>query len=129
MKNLKLFEDFNREESISNIVDEIKDICLELNDEYIYTECEYHIQNKHSREFISLGIEKADLIDYDDDLKWYQISDVVTRVIDYLESKGWKNSYIIIDGESREDTKDFIYNMSHKDDYSFYGMTLHFTKA
>jgi hypothetical protein len=128
MRKLKLFEDFNVEVLISNLISEIRDICLELNDEYIYTECEHHPQRGRNREFISLGLEKADSEDYNDVLKWYQVSDVITRVIDYLESQGWKNSYIIIDDESYQDTKDFIYNMTHKDDFSFYGMTLHFVK-
>ncbi len=129
MRNIRLFEDFNNQESISNLISEIRDICLELNHEYIYTECEHHPQRGRNREFISLGLEKSDLEDYNDDLKWHQVSDVITRVIDYLESQGWKNSYIIIDGESHQDTKDLIYNMSHKDDYSFYGMTLHFVRS
>ena len=59
MKYLKLFESFN---SIEELVNDANDICLELNDNNIRTECYYnnpYVLNGESQPgFITVGMEK-----------------------------------------------------------------------
>lgn len=129
MKYLKLFESFITPD---DIVSEIKDICLELNDNYIDVNCEYHhpkvVNGQVYGDFISLGMEKMDLTDYDDVLSWGDISETIDRVLEYLNSVDWKLSSIIIDGDNLINPLRWIENLRKKPEYTIYGLTMHFVK-
>mgnify|MGYP003342298514 CR=1 FL=1 len=129
MKYLKLFESFTTPE---DIVNDLKDICLELNDNYIDVNCEYYppkvVNSEIYGDFISLGLEKMDLTDYDDVLSWGDISEAIDRVLEYLNSVDWKISSMIIDGENLINPLEWIESLRLKEHYSFYGLTMHFVK-
>ena len=133
MKYLKLFEDHNYTLP-QDIVRNLKDICLELNDEYIETVCEYYpkivskISNTVSGGFISVGMEKMDITDYDDVLSWDDVSETITRIVEYLKSENWKLSSVNIDGENMGDVEKWLDNMRFKKEYSFWGLTMHFVE-
>jgi hypothetical protein len=109
MKWIKLYEDFD---SVNTIIDNLKDICFELNDDGIRTECKHNVPSKKyaplpgQREHISVGLEETyitgDLpfVDYIEELTFGKIQNVVFRILDYMKSCGWKPSYVIVDGES-----------------------------
>jgi hypothetical protein len=145
MKYLKLFENFN----VYDIIQNLKDICLELNDEGIQTECEHNEPNKKyaplpgQRENISVGLERessGDMYQFSDELKWSDINDVIFRMIDYMNDSGWKPSYVIIDltkpfhqigDDSRwietVDAKEYLSN-HFKDEWVFTGLKIDFIR-
>ena len=129
MKYLKLFEDYL---STQDIISNLKDICLELNDDYIETACEYFPKKiSHgniSGDFISVGIEKMDISDYNDVLSWGDISETIDRIIEYLKSENWRISSLNIDGENLINPEKWIENFRVKEHYSFWGLTMHFIK-
>ena len=114
MKRIKLYEDFN---GVDSIIQNLEDICLELNDKGIRTECKYHRETPYhrlmrleykpkastssGREHISVGLEE-DLYsdDYKEEMVFGKIQDVVLRILDYMKSCDWKPSFVIFDGES-----------------------------
>ncbi len=140
MKWIKLYEDF---EDVDTIIDNLKDICLELNDDDIRTECSHNVPSKKyaplpgQREHISVGIEESyitgDLPFADYVLTFGKIQDVVFRIINYMKSCGWKPSYIIVDGESHhieKNTEDVIlWLVNHfKSESVLYGLQINFIK-
>lgn len=129
MKYIKLFESFTNTEEI---VGELKDICLELNDNYVDVNCEYHpkkvVNNQIYGDFISIGMEKMDFHDYNDVLCWGDISETIDRALEYLNSVGWKLSSIIIDGDNLINPLQWIENLRKKPEYTIYGLTMHFVK-
>jgi hypothetical protein len=133
MKYLKLFEDHNYTLP-QDIVRNLKDICLELNDEYVETVCEYYpkivskISNTVSGGFISVGMEKMDITDYDDVLSWGDVSETISRIVEYLKSENWKLSSVNIDGEDINNPEKWLDNMRFKQEYSFWGLTMHFVE-
>jgi hypothetical protein len=110
MKHLKYFKLFENVSEINKLVSDLKDMCLELNDINLHTECEYHPEaQKFSgirREYISLSIERElpdDGIDFGTEyltsrwIDWVVVKDVVIRALEYMKDDGWKPSYITID--------------------------------
>ena len=103
-KEAKLFESVDDD----LIISELEDICVELNDMNIITQCQYNAVNpkyppsSSIREHISVELEKAgsDYNEYTEDLKWGDIHDVILRVLEFMDSNGWKPSYFIFDGEA-----------------------------
>jgi hypothetical protein len=134
MKHLKLFEDYNTHPQ--SIVEELESICLELNDGGFRTECVWHRDSHYSLEHISVGIEK-DSKEYEylygelpwHELRWGDISESVTRMVDYMESVNWKPSSIIADRESIKDPMNFLKWMELKENALFSGITLNFRKS
>ena len=136
MKYLKLYENFN----VYDIIQNLKDICLELNDEDIRTQCEHNEPNKKyaplpgQRENISVGLERessGDMYEFSDELKWSDINNVIFRMIDYMNDSGWKPSYVIIDDDSRwietVDAKEYLSN-HFKDEWVFTGLKIYFIR-
>jgi hypothetical protein len=127
MKYLKLYENFNVDDIISNL----KDICLELNDEGIKTQCEYNGPNAKyaplpgQRENIVARVNGAN------ELKWSDINNVIFRMIDYMNDSGWKPSYVIIDDDSRwiekVDAEEYLSN-HFKDEWVFTGLKIDFIR-
>lgn len=139
MKWIKLYEDF---EDVDTIIDNLKDICLELNDDDIRTECSHNVPSKKyaplpgQREHISVGIEESyitgDLPFADYVLTFGKIQDVVFRIINYMKSCGWKPSYVIVDGESyhiehRESAIEYFIN-NFKSNYVLGGLQIDFIR-
>jgi hypothetical protein len=126
MKYIKLFEKFLEPNSI---VKELNDICIELNDIGIYTECSWFppsvILGTKSGGYISVGMEKYDDSDYIDTMNWNEISKVVDRIEYFIKGEGWYLSSISIDGDTlKEDqANQFIKTQS---DYEFSGITFNF---
>lgn len=129
MKYLKLFESFSDPEEIVN---ELKDICLELGDNYVDVNCEYYptkvVNGQIYGDFISLGLEKMDFHDYNDVLCWGDVSETIDRVLEYLNSVDWRLSSIIIDGDNLINPIQWIENLRKKPEYTIYGLTMHFVK-
>lgn len=137
MKYLKLFESFN---SIEELVNDANDICLELNDNNIRTECYYnnpYVLNGESQPgFITVGMEKMygdNEFSYDADiLEWHQVEEVVDRLIEYFESNGWELSSILTDGDNLIHPKKWIETLRKKapngKNYVFSGLTINFVK-
>jgi hypothetical protein len=131
MRYLKLFESFT---SIDDLVQDAKDICLELNDDGITTKCYYNppyvINSNIHPEFISIGMERlvSDENDYYDVLSWGEINEVIDRLIYYFESNNWKLSSILIDGDNLINPKEWIESLRKKVHYSFTGITINFSK-
>lgn len=137
MKYLKLYENFN----VYDIIQNLKDICLELNDEGIVTQCEHNKPNKKyvplpgQREHISVGLERessGDMYEFSDELKWSVINNVIFRMIDYMNDSGWKPSYVIIDDDDSRwietvDAKEYLSN-HFKDEWVFTGLIIDFIR-
>ena len=135
MKYIKLFESFS---SIEDLVQDAKDICLELNDANIRTECYYNnpyvVDGKSHPGFIKVGMERTE---YEDDdmgyglagyLEWHEIEEVVDRLIEYFESNGWKLSKIMMDGDNLINPKEWIETLRKKVSYTFSGISISFTQ-
>ena len=135
MKYIKLFESFS---SIEDLVQDAKDICLELNDANIRTECYYNNpfvgDGKSHPGFIKVGMERTE---YEDDdmgyglagyLEWHEIEEVVDRLIEYFESNGWKLSKIMMDGDNLINPKEWIETLRKKVSYTFSGISISFTQ-
>ena len=80
MKWIKLFESYK---DIKNILNELDDICLELNDIGILTNAFYH--NKSN--IISIDMDGVESV-----IKWGDIYDILDRIITYLVSSCLINS-------------------------------------
>jgi hypothetical protein len=135
MKYIKLFESFS---SIEDLVQDAKDICLELNDANIRTECYYNNpfvgDGKSHPGFIKVGMERTE---YEDDdmgyglagyLEWHEIEEVVDRLIEYFESNGWNLSKIMMDGDNLINPKEWIETLRKKVSYTFSGISISFTQ-
>lgn len=100
LKPYKILESWNRKLDDNLIISELEDICLELNDMNIITQCQHNkINPKHTpmsnmREHISVVLENTNS-DYSE-----YIEDVVLRILEFMNSNGWKPSYFIFDGEA-----------------------------
>lgn len=150
MKYLKTFEsyemtDFDKE--VRSIEDNINDILLELNDLYITTSClftEGRLKHRGVYEpgyFFMIGIEKETNDDYDTDQEPItngEVYEVLQRLVEYLDSVGWSNISMNIDGNTISDAKKAISTMSNKESgkgwrspyyQTFYGMTLYISKG
>lgn len=128
MKYLKKFEGFST--LPQEIVRNLNDICLELNDININTECEYFpkmlVSGSISGGYISVGMEKLDFTDYNDVLSWGDVSETIDRMIDYMKSENWKLSSLLIDGDNLINPEQWIDNLRNKEYYSFTGLTINF---
>ena len=133
MKYIKLFESFS---SIDDLVQDAKDICLELNDVNIRTECYYNNpyvgDGKSQPGFITVGMERTE---FEDDgmgyglagyLEWHQVEEVVDRLIEYFESNGWKLISVLMDADNLIHPKKWIENLRKKVSYTFSGLTINF---
>ena len=112
MKHIKTFRLFENQSDINKLISDVNDMCLELNDIGLNTEC--HLRSiltkpRARREYISLSIERElsdDVPDFGADylanrwIEWKLVKDVVITVLEYMKDEGWKPSYIIIDGDS-----------------------------
>jgi hypothetical protein len=135
MKYLKLFESFS---SIDDLVQDAKDICLELNDVNIRTVCQYnnpHVLNSELHTgFITIGMERIEFEDDDmgyglaGDLEWHEVEEVVDRLIDYFESNNWSLSTIMMDGDNLINPKEWIETLRKKVSYTFSGLTINFVE-
>lgn len=135
MRYLKLFESFS---SIDDLVQDAKDICLELNDDNIRTVCQYNnpyvINSELNSGFITIGMERTEFEDDDmgyglaSDLEWHEVEEVVDRLIDYFESNNWSLSSIIMDGDNLINPKEWIETLRKKVSYTFSGLTINFVE-
>jgi hypothetical protein len=135
MKYLKLFESFS---SIEDLVQDARDICLELNDNNIETKCYYNhpfvSNSKLQSGFITIGMERTEFEDDDMGyglagiLEWHEVEEVVDRLIDYLESNNWKLASILMDGDNLINPKEWIETLRKKVSYTFSGLTINFTQ-
>ena len=133
MKYLKLFESFS---SIEDLVQDAKDICLEINDVNIRTVCQYNNpydgDGKSQPGFITIGMERTEFEDDDmgyglaGDLEWHEVEEVVDRLIDYFESNNWSLSTIMMDGDNLINPKEWIETLRKKVSYTFSGLTINF---
>ncbi len=135
MKYIKLFESFISKEEL---VQDANDICLELNDNNIRTECYYNnpyvLDGKSQPGFITVGMEKMygdEEWSYDADiLEWHEVEEVVDRLIEYFESNGWKLSVIMTDGDNLINPKEWVETLRKKapngKNYVFSGLTINF---
>lgn len=125
MRYIKLFEGFFKPNSL---VMELEDICLELNDNGIHTECSWFpplvILGTYVSGHISVCMERYDS-DYIEPIIWNQVSEVVDRMIDFMDYKGWYLSSMIVDGDTLLD-KQANYFIKTQSDYEFYGITFNF---
>lgn len=128
MKYLKTFEDVST--LPQEIVRNLNDICLELNDININTNCEYFpkmlVAGTISGGYISVGIEKVDFTDYNDVLSWGDVSETIDRIVDYMKSENWKLSSLLIEGDNLINPEQWIENLRNKEHYSFTGLTINF---
>lgn len=122
------------------IISELEDICVELNDMNIITQCNYNLPNpKHPpspsiREHISVELEKA-TSDYRGDMeefKWVEIHDTILRILEFMNSNGWKPSYFIFDGESNH-TEFLSFNkiiewLNFRKDYLLFSLKIDFIR-
>jgi len=135
MKYLKLFESFS---SIEELVQEAKDICLELNDVNIRTECYYNnpyvLNSEPHPGFITVGMERTEFEDDDMGyslagyLEWREVEEVVDRLVDYFESNNWNLVSIMTDGDNLIHPKKWIENLRKRDSYTFSGLTINFVE-
>ena len=135
MKYLKLFESFS---SIEDLVQEAKDICLELNDANIRTECYYNnpyvLNSEQHPGFITVGMERTEFEDDDMGydlaayLEWREVEEVVDRLIDYFESNNWNLVSIMMDADNLINPKEWVEKLRKKESYTFSGLTVNFVK-
>ena len=139
LKPYKIFEsyemtDFDKE--VRTVEDNINDILLELNDLYITTSCDFvegRVKHKGVYEpgyFFMIGIEK-DTNDYDPGIPlttYGEVHEVLQRLVEYVDSVGWSNISMNIDGNTISDAKKAISAMGNKES-DFYGMTLYISKG
>ncbi len=131
----------------NDLVSDINDICLELNDKYIRTECQYNPLEQRTttvrREYIMFGLEKElsdddletymDVDDsYSDEIHWSEVEDSVLRVLDYMLSNNWSPSYVILDSESHyvenKNIKEFFSKTFDRPDRIFSGLQKDFIR-
>jgi len=135
MKYLKLFESFS---SIEELVQDAKDICLELNDANIRTECYYNnpyvLNSEPHPGFITVGMERTEFEDDDMGyglagyLEWCEVEEVVDRLIDYFESNNWNLVSIMMDADNLINPKEWVEKLRKKESYTFSGLTVNFVK-
>jgi hypothetical protein len=135
MKYLKIFESFS---SIEELVQDAKDICLELNDVNIRTECYYNnpyvLNSEPHPGFITVGMERTEFEDDDMGyglagyLEWREVEEVVDRLVDYFELNGWNLVSIMTDGDNLIHPKKWIENLRKRDSYTFSGLTINFVE-
>jgi hypothetical protein len=135
MRYLKLFESFI---SRGELVQDAKDICLELNDNNIVTKCYYNppyiTDSKLNPGFITIGMERTEFEDDDMGyglagiLEWHEIEEVIDRLIEYLESNNWKLASILMDGDNLINPKEWVETLRKKVSYTFSGLTINFTQ-
>lgn len=146
----KLFEsyemsDFDKE--VRTIEDNINDILLELNDSYITTSClftEGKVKWSGGYKpgyFFMIGIEKETNDDYDTDqlpITNGEVYEVLQRLVEYVDSVGWSNINMNVDGNTISNAKKAISTMGNKESgkgwsspyyQTFYGMTLYISKG
>lgn len=133
--------DFDKE--VRTIEDNINDILLELNDLYITTTCDFtegRVKHKGVYEpgyFFLIGIEK-ETNDYE--ISNGEVHEVLQRLVEYVDSVGWSNISMNIDGNTISDARKAISTMGRKFGQSgkgwcspyyqtFYGMTLYISKG
>lgn len=125
MKYVKLFESFS---DIDTLVQDAKDICLELNDAGIETECEYNnpvvLSGISYPGYISIYVEVNTTF-----VVWDEVEEVIDRLIDYFESCGWGISTILIDDYRVSNPKEWIEDMRIKDTYSFDDLAISFRRS
>ena len=135
MKYIKLFESFISKEEL---VQDANDICLELNDNNIRTECHYNnpyvLDGKSQPGFITIGMERTEFEDDEDDdcfylfVEWHEVEEVVDRLIEYIESNGWKLISILMDADNLINPKEWIETLRKKVNYTFSGLTINFVE-
>lgn len=135
MKYIKLFESFISKEEL---VQDANDICLELNDNNIRTECHYNNDLIDFRRFITIGMERTEFEDDEDDdcfwdnenlfVEWHEVEEVVDRLIEYFESNGWKLISILMDADNLINPKEWIETLRKKESYTFSGLTINFVE-
>lgn len=135
MKYIKLFESFISKEEL---VQDANDICLELNDNNIRTECHYNnpyvLDGKSQPGFITIVMERTEFEDDEDDdcfylfVEWHEVEEVVDRLIEYFESNGWKLISILIDADNLINPKEWIETLRKKESYKFSGLTINFVE-
>jgi len=111
MKHIKRFRLFENQSDINKLISDVNDMCLELNDIDIHTECEYNPETQKlsgiRREYISLMIEKElyDTPEFGADyltsrwIDWVSVKDILITVLEYMKDNGWKPQFIILDGD------------------------------
>ena len=131
MKYIKLFESFISKEEL---VQDANDICLELIDNNIRTECHYNNDLIDFRSFITIGMERTEFEDDEDDdcfylfVEWHEVEEVVDRLIEYFESNGWKLISILMDADNLINPKEWIETLRKKVNYTFSGLTINFVE-
>ena len=135
MKYIKLFESFISKEEL---VQDAKDICLELNDVNIRTECYYNnpyvLNSEPHPGFITVGMERTEFEDDDMGyglagyLEWREVEEVVDRLIDYFESNNWNLVSIMMDADNLINPKEWVEKLRKKESYTFSGLTVNFVK-
>lgn len=145
MKYLKLFESFKsipKHLLVNNLLQEAKDICLELNDANIRTECYYNnpyvLDGKSQPGFITIGMERAEFENDEDDdcfwanenlfVEWHEVEEVVDRLIDYFELNNWNLYAIMMDDDNLINPKEWIETLRKKVNYKFSGLTINFVE-
>lgn len=138
MKHLKSYKIFESLSSIEDLIQDAKDICLELNDDNIRTECYHTVFNQTDVQkqpvFITVGMERTEYLDDDYGyglagiLVWNEIEEVVDRLIEYFESNNWNLSSMMMDGDNLIHPKKWIENLRKKDSYTFSGLRIDFTQ-
>ena len=135
MRYLKLFVSLS---SVEDLLQDAKDICLELNDANIRTVCQYNNpyveDSKLHPGFITIGMERTEFEDDDMGyglagyLEWYEVEEVVDRLVDYFESNNWSLSTIMMDGDNLINPKEWIETLRKKVSYTFSGLTINFVE-
>jgi hypothetical protein len=126
-KKTKIFESSDPTES--KIYQDIHDILLELNDNGIWTEIVpvegYDPITFDAIESYEVTIQE-ELIP--ETIKWGDIEEVVLRLIDYLESEGYSKLSIKVDYSVDRENKEWVNQMSNKQEYEFESLTFYFSK-
>lgn len=137
LKSYRIFE--SNDPTDSEIYLTINDILIELGDIGILTEIvpvdSYDpitfdaIENASYEISIQGDLENSDQYEnYYEQIKWNDIEEVVDRLIEYLESKGYNKLSIMVDGSVDREDKKWIEDMKVKGDYEFDSLTLKFSK-
>lgn len=127
--------DFDKE--VREVEANINDILLELNDLHITTSCNFtegRVKHKGVYEpgyFFMIGIEK-DANDYGPGIPlttYGEVHEVLQRLVEYVDSVGWSNISMNIDGNTISDARKSISLMDKMSFHEFYGMTLYISKG
>jgi len=138
LKSYKIFESSDPTES--KIYQDIQDILVELNDVGILTEIvpvdgydpiTFDTIEEFKYEITIQGkLLDSDWDDsYYDPIKWGDIEEVVLRLVDFMKMKGYNGLSIMVDSRSYEhSSKDWLAQMSNKQEYEFDSLTFTFSK-